>query len=278
MVDEVNCGDKILDLTQPCIMGILNVTPDSFSDGGRFFDPASAIAKARQMVQEGASIIDVGGESTRPGAQAVEVSEEIRRVIPIVKALHGELDVVISIDTCKPEVMTQSVEAGAGMINDVNALRADGAISTAADLQVPVCLMHMQGDPRSMQHEPKYNNVVAEIQKFLHVRIQNCVDAGISRSQLIVDPGFGFGKTLSHNLQLMRQLSEFKTLQVPLLVGLSRKSMIGMILERPVDQREYGSIALASLAIWQGASILRVHDVRGTMDAMKVCRAVLETL
>lgn len=257
-------------------MGILNITPDSFSDGGDFFTPAAALEHARHMVAAGADIIDIGGESTRPGAEPVSVADELSRVIPVIETLHAEqLPVVLSIDTRKPEVMTAAVAAGAGMINDVCALQTPGALQVAAQCDVPVCLMHMQGEPRSMQKQPHYDNVVAEVLGFLRQRIEACQQAGIARQRLIIDPGFGFGKTLKHNLALMRHLPDFVALGVPVLVGVSRKTMIGALLDdAPLDERLFGSVALAALAVWQGAQIVRVHDVRETADALRVVHAV----
>jgi dihydropteroate synthase len=272
----LRCGGRLLDLDRPRVMGILNVTPDSFSDGGDFFSPDQAVARAERMVAAGAVIIDVGGESTRPGAAAVGVKEELARVIPVIERIRARLpDIVISIDSSKPEVMRAAAAAGATMINDVRALRADGALAAAAALDAAVCLMHMLGEPRTMQQDPRYVDVVAEVRGFLAERIAACVAAGIARERLVVDPGFGFGKTLEHNLALLRHLGEFRALGVPLLAGLSRKSMIGALTGRPVGERLYGSIALATLAAWQGASILRVHDVAETADALRVCSAVM---
>jgi len=267
-----------LDISQPCIMGILNLTPDSFSDGGLFINKEKALAHVRQMIDDGAAIIDVGGESTRPGASEVSVEEECSRVIPLIKAIRRISDVPISIDTSKPEVMQQAIEAGASMINDVNALRAEGAVELAAKLNVPVCIMHMQGQPRTMQHTPKYNDVVKEIKEFLQQRIETCLKAGINKENIIIDPGFGFGKTLEHNLSLFKHLEEFTQLGVPLLVGVSRKSMIGAILDdAPADERLHGSVTLAALAAWMNTNILRVHDVKATSDALKLCMAVKNT-
>lgn len=277
---RLRCGSRTLDLDRPRVMGILNVTPDSFSDGGDFFSPAGgperALAQAERMVVDGAAIIDVGGESTRPGAAAVSTEEELARVIPVIEALHARLpDVVISIDTSKPEVMRAAVAAGASMINDVRALQADGALAVARELDVAICLMHMQGEPRMMQQQPHYDDVVAEVRAFLLARVAACLEAGIARDRLLVDPGFGFGKTLAHNLILLRRLGEFRELGLPLLAGFSRKSMIGALTGRAVGERLYGSIAVAALAAWQGASVLRVHDVAETADALRVCGAVM---
>jgi dihydropteroate synthase len=270
-----DCAGKQLDLTRPKVMGILNVTPDSFSDGGDFISPESAITHADQMMLDGADIIDIGGESTRPGAEAVSEQEELDRVIPVIEAIRQRLSVIVSIDTSKPVVMRESAAAGAGLINDVNALRAPGAIETVSQLDVPVCLMHMQGEPRTMQQNPKYADVVSDIMSFFEQRIDECMEGGVLRERLLLDPGFGFGKTLKHNLTLLKFLGEFLHFGLPLLVGISRKSMIGAILgDAPVDNRLYGSLAAAVLALDKGASIVRVHDVRPTVDALKVVDAV----
>jgi dihydropteroate synthase len=270
----LNCAGKSLDLSQPQVMGILNVTPDSFSDGGVFFVPEQAVSRAVRMVEEGAAIIDVGGESTRPGATPVAVDEELRRVIPVVEALHAVLPVPVSIDTRRPEVMQAAVAAGAGLINDVNALQAPGAIEMAARLDVPVCLMHMQGTPESMQQLPGYGDVVAEVTNFLLARANLCLQQGIGREQILLDPGFGFGKTSTHNLQLLQHLQQLVATGFPVLVGLSRKSLIGQTLGLPVDKRLYPGIALAVLAVWKGAAIVRCHDVRATLEAIRMCEAV----
>jgi len=255
-------------------MGVLNVTPDSFSDGGRFENPEAALAGARNMLDQGASLIDVGGESTRPGAPPVAVAEELARVIPVIEAIESELSANISIDTSKPEVMEVAVAAGATMINDVMALRAEGAIETARDLQVPVCLMHMQGLPRSMQKNPRYDDVVAEVREFLLRRIDACVAAGIDADKLIIDPGFGFGKTLRHNLTLLANLGVLVDTGRPVMVGLSRKSMIAAMLDRPLDERAAASAALALIAVQKGAAMVRVHDVAETADALNVAARV----
>jgi dihydropteroate synthase len=272
----LQCGDRLLDLTQPQVMGILNVTPDSFSDGGDFFAPQTALARAARMAEEGAAIIDVGGESTRPGAAAVSAEEELARVIPVIAAIRAALPAaVVSVDTSKPAVMRAAVAAGAGLINDVRALQEPGALEAARELGVPVCLMHMQGEPRTMQQAPHYDDVVREVMDFLSARIDACLRAGVPRARLLLDPGFGFGKTAAHNLQLLRRLDRFAALGCPLLVGLSRKSLIGAVLGRPVGERLYGSIALATLALCQGAAVVRVHDVGATMDAVRLYRAVI---
>jgi len=273
---KLDCGGKRLDLGRPAVMGILNVTPDSFSDGGRFLDPEAAMCRALEMEAAGAAIIDVGGQSTRPGAPEVPVDEELARVVPIVERLARRLKVPISVDTSKPEVMREAVAVGAGFINDVNALQADGALETAAELGVPVCLMHMQGTPRTMQDNPAYDDVVAEVKAFLAARRDAAVAAGVSSDAIVLDPGFGFGKTLEHNLTLFHELDAFAELGCPLLVGVSRKSMIGALTGRPVDERLAGSLAAAVLAVERGARLLRVHDVAATVDAVAVTLAVLE--
>ncbi len=274
-VSSLNCGGKQLDLSLPQVMGILNITPDSFSDGGVFFARDAAIQQARRMHQAGAAIIDVGGESTRPGAKPVSVQEELDRVIPIIEALHAELPVILSVDTSKPLVMREAVRAGAGMINDVCALRQEGALDAARECGVPVCLMHMQGEPRTMQQRPHYGDVVQEVGRFLRQRIEACQAAGIPHEKLLIDPGFGFGKTLQHNLQLLKHLSELVALDCPILVGISRKSMLGRLLgERQVEGRLHASVAAATLAVWLGAAIVRVHDVHATVDAVKIAAAV----
>ena len=267
------CGRRELDLSRPLVMGVLNVTPDSFSDGGRFASHDAAIARGLQMIADGAALIDVGGESTRPGAVAVPAAEQLRRVLPVIRALAAS-QAVISIDTSKPEVMAEAVAAGASLINDVRALQEPGALACAAALSSPVCLMHMQGQPQSMQRNPTYSDVVTEVKDFLLRRVQACVDAGIAREGLLLDPGFGFGKSLEHNLALLRHLPELTGLELPLLVGLSRKSMLRELTGRAVTKRAAGSLALAMLAVQRGASIVRVHDVAGTVDALKVLAAV----
>lgn len=271
----IDCAGKLLDLSRPRVMGILNVTPDSFSDGGVYLGPDAALNQARQMVEEGADIIDIGGESTRPGAASVSLQEELDRVIPLIEALAAELPVPLSIDTSKAEVMSAAVQAGVGMINDVMALRGKGALAAAAASTLPVCLMHMQGEPRTMQADPCYNDVTAEVSGFLLERVDACLAAGIERERLLLDPGFGFGKTLKHNLQLLRELHQVTALGLPLLVGISRKSMIGALLDGAVvDQRLYGSLAAAVMAVERGAAIVRVHDVKPTVDALRITAAV----
>ncbi len=258
-----------LSLERPHVMGILNVTPDSFSDGGHFSQIERAMAHARQMVSDGATLIDIGGESTRPGAPDVSEQEELDRVIPVVERLVAELNVMISLDTSKAAVMREGCKAGAHLINDVRALLEPGALAVAAEADVPVCLMHMQGQPRTMQAEPHYDNLLGEVRAFFDERIAACLAAGIRRQQLLLDPGYGFGKTLAHNYQLLAQQSKLLDYQLPLLVGMSRKSMIGHLLGRPVDDRLAGSLACALIGMQHGARIIRVHDVRETMDALR---------
>jgi dihydropteroate synthase len=273
-VTRLDCGGRALDLGRVGVMGVLNVTPDSFSDGGLFLARDRAVDHAIRMVAEGAAIIDIGGESTRPGARGVSVQEELDRVIPLIEALQQAIAVPISIDTSKPEVMRAAAAAGAGMINDVRALRAPGALQTAAQLAVPVCLMHMQGEPRTMQEDPRYDDVVQEVKEFLRLRSQACRDAGIHTANIIVDPGFGFGKTLEHNLELLRNLGELQTLGAPVLVGLSRKSMIAKVLDLPLERRMIASVALAVVAVQKGASLVRAHDVGATCEAVRMAEAV----
>jgi len=264
------CAARRLDLSQPRIMGILNVTPDSFSDGGRFNRLDDALRRAETLVEQGADMLDIGGESTRPGAQPVTEQEEIDRVAPVIEAVAARSEVPISIDTSKPGVMRAAVAAGACLINDVNALRADGALGAAAGAGVPVCLMHMQGEPRSMQKSPRYADVVAEVRDFLLARAQACMAAGIARDDIWIDPGFGFGKTLQHNLDLLRHLPTLVETGFPVLIGISRKSMLGALTGRDVDRRLAGSLAAALLALQRGALILRVHDVPETLDVLKI--------
>lgn len=266
--------DFLHELSTPIVMGILNVTPDSFSDGGRFQRRDVALRQAVAMVNDGAGIIDVGGESTRPGAAAVTVQQELDRVIPVIEALRGQVDVAISIDTSKPAVMRAAVAAGAGLINDVMALTGGGALSTAAALDVPVCLMHMRGEPRTMQQNPQYEDVVGEVFDYLQARIEVCCAAGISPDRILVDPGFGFGKTLEHNLALLRHLDRFTHLGAGVVAGISRKSMLGAITGRDVDRRLAGSLAAALVAVQKGARVLRVHDVAETVDVVRLWRAV----
>ena len=272
----LNCAGKQLDLTHPQVMGILNVTPDSFSDGGQFLAQDSALSQAKQMVTDGAAIIDVGGESTRPGAAIVSIEEEISRVVPVIEVIHSEINIPISIDTSKPEVMRAAVDAGAGLINDVRALQVDGALQTAVDCNVPVCLMHSQGTPQTMQDDPQYNDVLTEVIDFLQERVSVCEKAGIEREKLILDPGFGFGKRARHNLRLMKHLKKLVDLNAPVLVGVSRKSMIGSLLKVSVEERLAASLSLAALSVWQGAKIIRSHDVRETVQAIMMCDHVMK--
>lgn len=270
----LRCGVHTLDLTTPIVMGILNVTPDSFSDGGRFAAIESAIAHGLAMVEQGAGIIDVGGESTRPGAADVGEAEELERVLPVIAALRARVNVPISIDTSKAVVMRQAIAAGASMINDVRALQEPGALAAAAATDAAVCLMHMQGEPRSMQHDPRYTDVVVEVRDFLAARLAACVGAGIQRERVVLDPGIGFGKRLEHNLDLLANLPALSEIGQPLLIGVSRKSMFKKLLGREVDQRVAGGVAVGTAAVLAGAGILRVHDVAETVDAVKVGMAL----
>ncbi|KMY00752.1 dihydropteroate synthase [Pseudomonas syringae KCTC 12500] len=268
------CGNRVLDLAHTHVMGILNATPDSFSDGGRYSQLDAALRHAEAMVQAGATLIDVGGESTRPGARPVSASEEVERVAPLVEVIARELDVIISVDTSTPEVMLATAGLGAGLINDVRALQRPGALEAAASTGLPVCLMHMLGEPGTMQNDPHYDDLVGEVCAFLAERMKQCVAAGIGQQQIILDPGFGFAKTLEHNLSLFKHMEALHALGRPLLVGVSRKSMIGAVLGRPVDQRLSGGLALAVLAMAKGARILRVHDVAETADVVRMITAV----
>jgi dihydropteroate synthase len=271
---KLDCAGKHLDLEVPRVMGVLNVTPDSFSDGGRYLAADAALRQAEAMVEAGAAIVDIGGESTRPGAAPVPLDEELGRVVPIIERLATSLDVALSIDTSKPEVMRAAVAAGAGLINDVGALGAPGALQAAADLGVPICLMHMQGEPRTMPAAPHYDDVVEEVTDFLRQRVAACEQAGIPHERLLVDPGFGFGKTVEHNLALLRGLDRLGVLGVPVLVGLSRKSVLGTVTGRPVGERVTASVVAALIAVQNGARVVRVHDVAETVDALAVWRAV----
>ena len=271
----INCAGKTLDLSQPAVMGVLNVTPDSFSDGGQYLQMDAALRRAEIMVAQGAALVDVGGESTRPGAAPVSVQEELDRVLPVVERLARELPVPISMDTSKPELMRELARAGAGLINDVRALQMPGALAAAAASGLPVCLMHLRGEPITMQRGPVYADVVAEVRDYLAARVGACEAAGIARERILVDPGFGFGKTLAHNLQLLRHLNQFTDLAAGVLVGVSRKSMIGALLDVPVGERLAGSLAAATIAVWRGARVVRAHDVRETVQALRVCAAVL---
>lgn len=264
----------VLDLSEPVVMGILNVTPDSFSDGGRYSRLETALSHTRKMISEGASIIDIGGESTRPGATAVTADEELERVIPVIESIRKETAIPISIDSSKARVLREAVGAGANIINDVRALQQENALQTAAELDVPVCLMHMQGQPREMQQTPTYQNVLSEVLVFLKMRLAACQQAGISQDKIIIDPGFGFGKKLEHNLQLFNHLAEFKSMDVPIMIGVSRKSMINTLLDLPVEERLAASLAMAGLAVWLGASIIRAHDVEQTVHAVKMISAI----
>ena len=266
-----------IELDCPSVMGVINVTPDSFSDGGKFFTPHHALQQAGKLVAAGAEILDIGGESTRPGAAPVGEQEELDRVIPIIEAIATDFDVAVSIDTSKPGVMREAVAAGAAMINDVCALQADGALAAAAELQKPVCLMHMQGQPRTMQAEPHYDDVVDEVIQFLASRVTLCVDKGIGKDLLVVDPGFGFGKTPAHNVELLANLRQLQRIGCPVLIGVSRKSTLGVITGRDVDDLLPASIAAAVVAVMQGAQIVRAHDVAETVDALRVARSLIES-
>lgn len=265
---------RTLSLDKPVVMGILNLTPDSFSDGGKFTHIDAALRQTEQMLNDGASIIDIGGESTRPGAADVSLTNELSRVIPIIKAIRQRFDCVISIDTSKAAVMSEAIQVGADIINDVRALQEEGALEVAVASQVPVCLMHMQGAPRTMQHKPVYQDVVQEVQQFLQQRADHCIAAGVQASNIILDPGFGFGKSLNHNYLLLQQLKQFVAMGMPVLAGMSRKSMIGDLLNLPAGQRMIGSVACAVIAAQAGAQIIRVHDVKETVQAVKVATAV----
>jgi dihydropteroate synthase len=273
---QLDCNGKSLDLSRPRVMGVLNVTPDSFSDGGEFFSADSAVERALAMEREGAAIIDIGGESTRPGAEPVPVDEELRRVIPVIEALVPHLRVPVSVDTHKPEVMRAAVAAGAGMINDVNALRTPGALQAAAGAGVPVCLMHMQGEPRTMQTDPQYDDVAEDVRAFLRHRVGVCEQAGIDAERILLDPGFGFGKTVRHNLDLLARLETVEAMGFPVVVGLSRKSMIGKLLGLEVGERLAASLALAVLAVERGATLVRTHDVAATWQALQISAALAD--
>ncbi len=276
----LKCGPRSLNLSKPIVMGILNTTPDSFSDGGNYYNDNQlnldlVLARAESMVADGAMILDVGGESTRPGATPVGLAQELDRVVPVVEAISRELDVVVSVDTSSPEVIAAAAEAGAGMLNDVRALQREGALEACAKTDLPVCLMHMQGKPSTMQDQPDYGGVVVEVGEFLLRRVRDCHEAGISWERIVLDPGFGFGKTVEHNLELVRHLEAFVEMGMPVLAGFSRKSMIGHVLGRDVDKRLAGSLVLALMAVQAGARILRVHDVAETVDVLKMHEAVL---
>ena len=266
------CKNHVLDLTQPVVMGIVNVTPDSFSDGGKFFARDQAVEHARRMLDEGAAIIDIGGESTRPGAIAATLQEELDRVMPVLEILVRD-GVIVSVDTQKTEVMREAIRLGAAMINDVNALQALGAIEVCAAANVAVCLMHKQGAPETMQQSPHYQDVVAEVSDFLQARARACGAAGIARERIVIDPGFGFGKTVEHNFTLLRRIANLSALGYPVLAGFSRKSSLGSITGREVDDRLAASLAAALIAAQNGARILRVHDVKETIDVLKIWHA-----
>lgn len=270
----LRCGKHTLNLSRPHVMGILNVTPDSFSDGARYNNLDTALRRAEQMFTLGASIIDIGGESTRPGAAVVTVQKELDRVAALVELITREFDVIVSVDTSTPAVICESARLGAGLINDVRALQREGALEAAAATDLPVCLMHMRGEPQTMQDEPYYDDVAAEVMAFLQERVNACAQVGIAAERIVLDPGFGFAKNTQHNYELFKRMSELHQLQRPLLIGVSRKSMVGNILHQPVDQRLYGSLALAVMALERGAKILRVHDVAETMDVLKIFNAV----
>lgn len=274
MINRLTCGARTLDLSAPVVMGVLNVTPDSFSDGGRHSSLDAALRHAERMLAEGAAIIDVGGESTRPGAAPVSAQQELDRVVPVVEALTRELNALVSVDTSTAEVIREATAAGAGLINDVRSLRRDGAMQAAAASGLPVCVMHMRGEPGNMQDAPHYENVTAEVVAFLQERVAACQNAGIARERLLVDPGFGFAKTVSHNLRLLSELDALGQLDLPVLVGLSRKSLFGTVLGRPVDERLPGSLAAAVMCVERGALIVRAHDVKETVDGVRFAHAV----
>ncbi|MBU6951996.1 dihydropteroate synthase [Hahella sp. HN01] len=271
---KLTLPNSILDLSAPVVMGVLNVTPDSFSDGGRFLSPDDALRQVEKMVSEGAVFIDVGGESTRPGAAPVTVSQELDRVCPLVEAVRARFDVHISVDTSTPEVMSESVVLGADLINDVRALTRDGALEAAASSKAAVCLMHMKGEPGAMQDNPIYTDIVKEVSSYLGARRSAALEAGIDIDRIMLDPGFGFGKTLEHNLALMKHLQAFVGMGSPVLVGVSRKSMLGMITGKAVEERLIASVSAAAVAIYNGARIIRAHDVGATVDAIKVAAAI----
>ena len=271
---QLRCAGRILDLDTAVVMGVLNVTPDSFSDGGLFLDPDAALERAERMAEEGAAILDIGGESTRPGARGVESEEELRRVLPVVERVAARLPVLISVDTSNPELMRRAGAAGAHMINDVRALRLPGALEAVAAGNLAVCLMHMRGEPADMQRDPQYRHVVAEVRSYLDDRARTCAAAGIERDRLCLDPGFGFGKSTLHNLELLAHLEEFADLGLPLSVGLSRKSLVAALTGRALTERLAGSLALATIAVLHGARIVRAHDVAASVDAVRVANAL----
>lgn len=281
----LQCATRRLSLDQPVVMGVINVTPDSFSDGGQYASPAAALTRAQRMVEEGAAIIDIGGVSTRPGAAAVSAEEELARVLPLIESVAARLPVVVSVDTSDPQVMRRAADYGAQMINDVRALRTENALETAAATPLAVCLMHMQGEPATMQRDPTYVDVVAEVRTYLEARIEACFSVGIAAERLCIDPGFGFGKLLRHNIELLRRLPDLARLGPPLLVGLSRKSMAAALAgreaaahgpPRPAAERLAASLALATVAVLNGASIVRAHDVAATVDAVRVAATFLQ--
>lgn len=271
---RLSCGSRVLDLSSPQVMGILNVTPDSFSDGGHYTSVSAALIHAEQMIKAGATLIDIGGESTRPNAAVVSVQEELDRVAPVVEAIAKRFDIIISVDTSTPEVMLETAHLGAGLINDVRSLQRKGALTAAKNTGLPVCLMHMRGEPRTMQQFTHYDDLLTEVKNFLTERSNMCQQAGINKELILIDPGFGFAKNLHQNLLLFRHMDELLSLGYPLLVGVSRKSMIGGILNKDIADRLYGSLALAALALTKGASILRVHDVAATVDIVKMIKAI----
>lgn len=271
---RLSCGSRVLDLSSPQVMGILNVTPDSFSDGGNYTSVSAALIHAEQMIKAGATLIDIGGESTRPNAAVVSVQEELDRVAPVVEAIAKRFDIIISVDTSTPEVMLETAQLGAGLINDVRSLQQKGALTAAKNTGLPVCLMHMRGEPRTMQQYTHYDDLLTEVKNFLTERSNICQQAGINKELILIDPGFGFAKNLHQNLLLFRHMDELLSLGYPLLVGVSRKSMIGGILNKDIADRLYGSLALAALALTKGASILRVHDVAATVDIVKMIKAI----
>ena len=275
MIQQLICGDKVLDLSSAVVMGVLNVTPDSFSDGGRFVTLDAALQQTELMINEGALIIDIGAESTRPQAQHVSEQQELDRLLPVLEAVKKRFDVIVSIDSSSPQVITESAKLGAGLINDVRALQREGALAAAAQTNLPICLMHMQGQPQTMQLQPAYESVVDEVKHFLLERLEACSQSGIVKERLLIDVGFGFGKTLAHNLQLLAQLSSFKSLGCPILVGMSRKSMLGALLgDAPVEQRLFAGLSAATIAALNGAKIIRTHDVKATIEALAVVNAL----
>ncbi len=278
MIETLTCGARTLDLSAPVVMGILNVTPDSFSDGGRFTERDAALRQAERMLADGAAIIDVGGESTRPGAAPVSEQQELDRVVPVVEALTSELDALVSVDTSTAAVIRGAAAAGAGMINDVRALRRSGALDAAAASGLPVCLMHMRGEPGNMQDDPRYQDVTAEVVDFLRQRIAACGQVGIPRERLLVDPGFGFAKTVAHNLTLMHEMAALQELALPILIGISRKSLFGKLLGRDVNERLPASLAAAVMCVDRGAMIVRAHDVKETVDVVRFAHAVRQSV